>query len=426
MAVHPDFRGEGIATKAIKAITEYGFKKKKFDRIFAQCKFINKGVAKVNRRVGFKLEKIHIVEGIKKMWWVLENPNIKFIYPKNREPFKKLIPFAQKIIKIIEDAGIPTVVYGSFAHFYHTKDKSMNVNDIDIMVPDHKKNLQKISSILKKSKIKHDYYPKWETLIIKKGILKVEVDSVGKGYKTMKENSLFKSNYDKIDFYGLSVRLLKLNQIEEMYSRALIESDKTKLNVVHKVNLLENFLGRKIKGDLKVERIKSKDLNKKDKKTLEELRVKEFGEENRKDFKNDYEPDTLWVVIKKKNKIVSFGGIRPIKVKYKGKFYHIGGICSTISVIKKKGYGKIMVNVMKDYSQETGKTILGFTGQTKFFSKCGFGTKKNFIRRFVWIKPNGEKIYDPDGDGIYYEGKDKFISKVLKTKSPVYIFVEFW
>ncbi|MFH1802038.1 MAG: hypothetical protein ABH864_01145 [archaeon] len=346
--------------------------------------------------------------------------------PKNAEHFKKLIPFAQKIIQIIENVGIPTVVYGSFAHFYHTKDKSMKVNDIDIMIPDHKKNFPKVVRALKKAKIKHNYYPKWETLIIKKGNLKVEVDSVGRGYKTMKENTLFKSNHERIDFYGLTIGLLKLNQIEEMYGRALIESDKTKLNVVHKVDLLEKFLGRKLKGDLKVERIKSKDLNKKDKRTLEELRVKEFGEKNRKDFKKDYEPDTLWVMIKKKGKVVSFGGIRPIKVKYKDRIYHIGGVCSTISVIKKKGYGKIMVNVMKDFSEKTGKTILGFTGKTKFFAKVGLGTKKNFIRRFVWLKPNGEKVYDPDGDGIYYEGKDKLISKMLKTKSPAHIFVEFW
>ncbi len=351
---------------------------------------------------------------------------MKQIYPKNKKYFKKLIPFAQKIIRILETRGISTLVYGSFAHFYHTKDKSMNVNDIDIMIQDHKKNFPKVVRALKKATINHNYYPKWETLIIKKGILKVEIDSLGKGYKTMKEKTLFKSNHDKINFYGLPIRLIKLNQIEEMYGRALIESDKTKLNVVCKVNLLEKFLGRKLKGDLKVERIKSKDLSKKDKKVLEEIRVREFGEKNRKDFKKDYEPNTLWVIVKKKDKIVSFGGIRPIKMRYKGRTYYIGGICSTISVIKKKGYGKIMVNVMKDYSEKTGKTIIGFTGKTRFFAKCGFGTKKNFIRRFIYIKPNGEKVYDLDGDGVYYEGKDKFISKMLKSNSPAYIFVEHW
>jgi len=350
----------------------------------------------------------------------------KQIYPKNKVYFKKLIPFAQKIIRVCEDAGIPTIVYGSYAHFYHTKNKGMNVNDIDIMIPNHKKNFPKVVLALKKAKIKHNYYPKWETLIIKKGDLKVEVDSVGNGYKTMKENTLFKTNHKKIDFYGLPIRLLKLDQIEEMYSRALIESDKTKLNVVYKVDLFEKFLGRKIKGDLSVERIKSKDLNRKDKKDLEELRVKEFGKAEEKDFKKDYEPNTLWIMIKKKGKIVSFGGIRPIKVKYKGKSYNIGGICSTISVIKKKGYGKIMVNVMKDFSEKSGKTIIGFTGQTKFFAKCGMGTKKDFIRRFVWVKKNGERVLDPDGDGVYYEGKDKLISKILKRKGRVEIPVEFW
>lgn len=178
--------------------------------------------------------------------------------------------------------------------------------------------------------------------------------------------------------------------------------------------------------EIHVDLIKSKDLDKKEKKSLEELRVKEFGEKNRKDFKKDYEPDTLWVIVKKKKKIVSFGGIRPIKVKYLGKEYDIGGVCSTIAVIKKKGYGRIMANAMVDQSKKMNKTILGFTGKTEFFRKCGWGTKKDFIRRFVWVKEDGEKEYDPDGDGVYFEGKDKLISKVLKGKGYVEIPVEFW
>ncbi|MBU2576305.1 MAG: hypothetical protein KKF50_01145 [Nanoarchaeota archaeon] len=347
-------------------------------------------------------------------------------YPKNKEHFKELVIFAKKIIKICEDAGIPTIVYGSFAHFYYTKNKGINVNDIDIMIPEHKKNFPKVVRALKKNKIKYYYSPRWETLIIKKGDLKVEVDSVGKGYKTMKESTLFKSNHAKINFYGLQIRLLKLIQIEEMYGRALIESDKTKLNVIYKVDLLEKFLSRKLKGDFVVDVVKSKDLNRRDKKALEELRVKEFGEKNRKDFKKDYEPNTLWVMVKKKGRIVSFGGIRPIKVKYKSKTYNIGGVCSTISSVKKKGYGKLMVNAMVNQSKKMDKTIIGFTGKTKFFAKCGWGTKKDLIRRFVWVKKNGEKVYDNDGDGIYYEGKDKLISKVLKGKSMVEIPVEFW
>ncbi len=53
-------------------------------------------------------------------------------------------------------------------------------------------------------------------------------------------------------------------------------------------------------------------------------------------------------------------------------------------------------------------------------------TQKDFIKRFIYVNPNGEKVFDDEGGGIYYEGKDKFISKVLRKKSPVYIFVEHW
>ena len=69
-------------------------------------------------------------------------------YPKNKEYFKKLIPFTQKIISLCRDSGIDPVIYGSFAHFIHTKDKSMNVNDIDLLIP--KKDFPKAKRFLEK------------------------------------------------------------------------------------------------------------------------------------------------------------------------------------------------------------------------------------------------------------------------------------
>lgn len=172
--------------------------------------------------------------------------------------------------------------------------------------------------------------------------------------------------------------------------------------------------------------MKNKDLTPGQKSLINKNRLREFGKGNKKDFSVDYEPQTKWFFVKKKGKIVSFGGIRPMKVKYKGKTYNIGGVCSTIAVIKKKGYGKLMANAMVKYSKKNGKTILAFTEKTKFFAKCGWGTKKDFIRRFVWVKLYGEKEYDTDGDGVFYEGSDKLVSKVLNGKGFVEIPVEFW
>lgn len=167
-------------------------------------------------------------------------------YPKNKAYFKKLIPFAKKIISVCEESGINPVIYGSFAHFYHTKDENMKVNDIDILIKE--KDFPKIIKLLKKEKIKFKYYPKWPTLIIKKGKLKVEVDGVGTGYKTIKEKNLFKKQgHDKIDFYGIKTGLLKLRDLEEMYPIAYNRSKDDKLKLLKKIKHLEKFLGRKLR-----------------------------------------------------------------------------------------------------------------------------------------------------------------------------------
>lgn len=166
-----------------------------------------------------------------------------YIYPKNKEHFKKMIPFTQKILKICKDNGIETVIYGSFSHFYHTKDRKMKVNDIDILV--RGKNLDRLVKILKRTDVKFKYYPEWPTLIIKKGDLKIEVDNLGKGYRTMKYNSLPK-RVDRIDFYGIGANILTLKDLIEMYPIAYNRSRDDKARILKKIRLLESFLGRKL------------------------------------------------------------------------------------------------------------------------------------------------------------------------------------
>jgi predicted N-acetyltransferase YhbS len=133
--------------------------------------------------------------------------------------------------------------------------------------------------------------------------------------------------------------------------------------------------------------------------------------------------------VKDKNKIVAFGILKPVKIKYLGNNYNILGISNILSVKKKKGYGKKLMQAMIEHAKKKGKTLLGFCGKqnVKFYKKSGLKSEKNFIRRFVYKNPKtGKKVVDKDGDGIYYEGKDKFISKVMKTKSIVYIDIMHW
>lgn len=71
--IHPNFRGLGLATKAIKEAMKFGFQKKKFKKIFVQCKASNKAVINVIKKCGFKKLKVHKTDGgIKKILWVKE------------------------------------------------------------------------------------------------------------------------------------------------------------------------------------------------------------------------------------------------------------------------------------------------------------------------------------------------------------------
>lgn len=166
------------------------------------------------------------------------------IYPANKAHFKKLIPFTKKILSVCKEAGINPVIYGSFAHFYHTRDEKMKVNDIDILIP--KRDFPRLVKGLEKNKIKFKYYPA-PGLIIKKGKLKVEVDEVGTGYKTLTEKSLSKNIFDKADFYEVKVRLITLKQLEEIYLIAYNRSREDKVKILKKIKHLERFLGRKLK-----------------------------------------------------------------------------------------------------------------------------------------------------------------------------------
>ncbi len=54
--IHPKFRKKGIATKALKIVTRYAFKKYKLKRLEGWCRTFNKASARVMEKAGFKLE----------------------------------------------------------------------------------------------------------------------------------------------------------------------------------------------------------------------------------------------------------------------------------------------------------------------------------------------------------------------------------
>jgi len=205
------------------------------------------------------------------------------ILPKNREHFKRLIPFAKKIIEICRENNIEPLLYGSFSHFYHTKDKTMNVNDIDLIIP--KKDFSKIVKELKKktnAKIipENGTIAKSGTIIIKKGKLKVELDEPG----IISEEDLEKRRFEKIDFYGIDVKIICLNDLENIYPIAYHDSIFSRDKTLNQIKSLEKFLGRKLKQDVSLEIVKNKDLSKKQKEVINHARVSHWGEVQKRNF----------------------------------------------------------------------------------------------------------------------------------------------
>lgn len=165
----------------------------------------------------------------------------KYLYPKNKDHFKKLIPLAKKILSICKHIKANPVIYGSFAHFYHTKDEKFKVNDIDILILD--KYIPVLAEELKIHKIKFRLYP--PGILVREGKLKVEIDKMDKEYE--KRNHPFFLKTSNINFYGIDTNTISLKQLEEMYLGADIQTKKNKLKIGKKTKHLERFLGRKLK-----------------------------------------------------------------------------------------------------------------------------------------------------------------------------------
>lgn len=174
--------------------------------------------------------------------------------------------------------------------------------------------------------------------------------------------------------------------------------------------------------NIKIQSKKIKNISLNEMNLMNKGRKINFGQNEIKNWKKDYPLNSEVIFLKNENKIVAFLILRPIKINYLKKNYNIWGICSVISFFKGKNYGRILIAATINFLQKKEKSALGFTNKTLFFEKAGLKTKKDFIKRFVYIEhKTKKKIYDNDGDGFFYNGKDNFIKKVLSTKSIIKI-----
>lgn len=97
----------------------------------------------------------------------------------------------------------------------------------------------------------------------------------------------------------------------------------------------------------------------------------------------------------------------------------IGGI---IAHIKGKGYGKKLMEGIKQYLKDQQKTGIGFTSLENigFYEKCGFNRDDTSLSRFL----NYQELTGDEEESIFYlDSSDHFMEKVLNTpEEDVYLF----
>ena len=174
---------------------------------------------------------------------------------------------------------------------------------------------------------------------------------------------------------------------------------------------------------LKIKTKKVDDLTKKEIDFMNKQRLRDYGRGSTLDFKKE-DKNGIFFFVTDNKKVKAFGMLKPINLEFKGKKYQIMGMGRGMAIEKLKGYGKALGKARFNYLKKNQKTGIAFTDRKNkgFFKKTGFKVKNNFIRRFRYKNPKtGKIVVDNDGDGVYYEGKDKLISKMLKNELIAYM-----
>jgi len=135
-------------------------------------------------------------------------------FPKNREKFIRLIEFFKRILRICNKIDISPVLVGSFAVFVYTRNREINVNDVDLICSEV--DFQKIVKTLEGEKIEYEL-KEWQVLQVLEGDLKVEFGSAEYWLQNIPKD------YETLKIDGLEIKMLGLNSLKELYQQGMAD-----------------------------------------------------------------------------------------------------------------------------------------------------------------------------------------------------------
>lgn len=142
---------------------------------------------------------------------------------------------------------------------------------------------------------------------------------------------------------------------------------------------------------------------------------------NTEKMKKEEIKDSLYFLLKdKKGNLLATGQVIFIEpVIFDQERFSICGIGGIIANIKRQGYGRIIMNAIKQYLLDKHKIGVGFCGKHNkiFYEKSGFGVDCSSIGRLVYYDKSGKRVTEKGDDCvIYLDSSDRFMKKVLAKK----------
>lgn len=153
--------------------------------------------------------------------------------PNNRDDFSKLLAFAQAIFSKCAELDVQPVVYGSLAYAFYTKDEKININDIDLLVPES--SFSRIIAAVKTNPDVTCEETTYHSLKLFRDGVKISFDAIEEYYRGLPRNFV----EGKIS--GIAFRFVPNNALKEVYKRGAETIPMKKEQYTAKLNALNQL-----------------------------------------------------------------------------------------------------------------------------------------------------------------------------------------
>ncbi|MGM5479878.1 MAG: hypothetical protein ACQESC_00285 [Nanobdellota archaeon] len=159
---------------------------------------------------------------------------------KNTTHYNRLILFWKTVLPILKNNNITYVIFGSFCLKHYSTKKDIDVNDIDVMIPQQEWNL--LIEQLQKNNI--DYKQKNNELTLQQQDLKIEIDDWGLGLESLKKNIKTR----KITVDNTIMNIITKETMKRIFCIALADQTNTdSAKIRQRIKVYEDITGEHIK-----------------------------------------------------------------------------------------------------------------------------------------------------------------------------------